>query len=302
MEVFLIAALVGLTVIAIGWGILLLRASQREHALARRRAMQDYDVPEPRAQAGAGVLHALHQLGERVAAGQVSRGMHQDLARAGFHSSTAADVYIGIKVLCFVVGVVLFSGLLIPLTTGFAFTLFVIMLGATSLFFAPNLFVALRRDQRRAEVARHLPDSIDLLEICVSSGMGLDMAWNSVAHQIRGVSGTFADEMELTNLEINLGVPRSTAMRHMAERTGAEDISSLVALLIQSDRFGASIVDALRTFAQSMRETRSQKAGEAAEKMSVKLLFPMVLFIFPALLIVMVGPAILELLNTLGNA
>ncbi len=128
------------------------------------------------------------------------------------------------------------------------------------------------------------------------------MAWNSVARQIRGVSGAFADEMELTNLEINLGVPRSTAMRHMAERTGAEDISSLVALLIQSDRFGASIVDALRTFAQSMRESRSQEASEAAEKMSVKLLFPMVLFIFPALLIVMVGPAILELVKTLGNA
>ena len=88
----------------------------------------------------------------------------------------------------------------------------------------------------------------------------------------------------------------------MAERTGAEDISSLVALLIQSDRFGASIVDALRTFAQSMRETRSQEAGEAAEKMSVKLLFPMVLFIFPALLIVLVGPAVLELLKTLGTA
>jgi tight adherence protein C len=86
-------------------------------------------------------------------------------------------------------------------------------------------------------------------------------------------------------------------MRHMAERTGAEDLSSLVALLVQSERFGAGIVEALTTFAKTMRETRSQRAEEAAEKMSVKLLFPMVMFIFPALLIVMIGPALIELLK-----
>ena len=303
MEVFLFSCSVGVAVIAIGWGVLLLRASRREHLLARQRALQDYDVEPPREPTtGGGWVRALHRLGERAGAGRRSRGMHQELARAGYHSSAAADVYIGAKVLCFVVGVFAFSLLLIPLTDGFASAFFGIMLGATSLFFLPNLFVAVRRDRRRAEVASHLPDSIDLLDICVSSGMGLDMAWNSVARQIRRVSEPFADEMELTNLEINLGVPRSTAMRHMAERTGVEDISSLVALLIQSDRFGASIVDALRTFAQTLRETRSQKAGEAAERMSVKLLFPMVIFIFPALLIVMVGPAVLELLRVVGNS
>jgi len=301
MRIYLFSALVGLTVFAFGWGLLLLRAARREHALTRRRAMQDYDVPQAPVRSRGGLLNGLRQLGERAVAGQVSRGIHEDLARAGYHSAGAADVYMGVKVLCFVVGVVLFSVILIPLSTSFSFTLFAIMLGATSLFFAPNLFVAVRRDQRRAEISRHLPDSIDLLEICVSSGMGLDLAWNSVARQIRRVSGPFADEMELTNLEINLGVPRSTAMRHMAERTGSEDLSSLVALLIQSDRFGASIIDALRTFAQSMREIRSQKAGEAAEKMSVKLLFPLVLFIFPAVLIVMVGPAVLELTKVMGN-
>jgi tight adherence protein C len=153
----------------------------------------------------------------------------------------------------------------------------------------------MQRDRRKAEIERHLPDAIDLLEICVTAGMGLDTAWNSVAADIRRVSPTLADEMELANLEISLGATRAAAMRHMADRTGVEEISSLVALLVQSDRFGASIVDALRVFARSMREIRTQRAEESAEKMAVKLLFPMVLFIFPALLIVMVGPAAVDI-------
>ena len=128
-------------------------------------------------------------------------------------------------------GLLIFGVLLAGVDLSFPVTLFVILFGSTMLFFLPNLYLGLRRDRRRAEIRAHLPDSIDLLEICVSSGMGLDMAWNSVAEEMRPVSTTFADEMELTNLEISLGVPRNVAMQHMAERTGAEDLSSLVALL-----------------------------------------------------------------------
>jgi tight adherence protein C len=176
----------------------------------------------------------------------------------------------------------------------------VIALAGGVLFFVPDLAVGIARDRRRENIRRHLPDAVDLLEICVSAGLGLDQAWNSVAEEIRRVSPMLADEMELTNLEISLGASRAVAMRHMSERTGAADISSLVALLVQSERFGASIVDALRTFATTMRETWSQRAEEAAERMAVKMLFPMVLFIFPALLIVMVGPAALGFFQAMG--
>jgi tight adherence protein C len=169
--------------------------------------------------------------------------------------------------------------------------------GSAMLFFIPNLAVGIRRDKRRAEVKKVLPDAVDMLEICVSSGMGIDAAWTAVGDEIRRVSPTFADEMELTNLEVSLGVPRAVAMRHMADRTGAEDLSSLVALLVQSERFGAGIIEALTTFAKTMRETRGQRAEEAAEKMAVKLLFPMVMFIFPALILIMVGPALIQLKN-----
>jgi tight adherence protein C len=121
--------------------------------------------------------------------------------------------------------------------------------------------------------------------------MGMDMAWNSVSDEVRAVSPTLADEMALTNLEIHLGAPRVVAMRNMARRTGADELSSLVAVLVQSERFGTSVVDALRTYANAMRETRSMRSQEAAEKMAVKLLFPMILFIFPSVILVMIGPA-----------
>jgi tight adherence protein C len=107
--------------------------------------------------------------------------------------------------------------------------------------------------------------------------------------------------MALTNLEIHLGSPRGTAMRNMAERTGVDELSSLVAVLIQSERFGTSISEAMRSFASGMRETRSQKAEEMAEKTAVKLLFPMVVFVFPAILIVAAGPAALKIAAILGT-
>jgi tight adherence protein C len=127
--------------------------------------------------------------------------------------------------------------------------------------------------------------------------MGLDMAWNTVTDEIRRVSTILADEMALTNLEMHLGVGRAAAMRHMAERTNSEDLSSLVGVLVQSEKFGTSIGEALRTFATSMRETRSSRAAENAEKMGVKMLIPMILFIFPAILVVIGGSAVIKIIE-----
>jgi tight adherence protein C len=121
--------------------------------------------------------------------------------------------------------------------------------------------------------------------------MGLDMAWNAVCDEFRGVSQILADEMALSNLEMHLGAPRADAMRNMAKRTGVEDISSLVATLVQSERFGTSVSQALRTYADAMRQERSARAEEAAEKLAIKLLFPMVMFIFPCMFVVILGPA-----------
>ena len=267
----------------------------RERALARGPTASESDAQEDAA--GAPLVDALQRLGEAVGANRSSGGLRQNLARAGYFGQTAAAVYLGAKMLCFVTGLGIFG--LAASASAFSTPLKIALVscGAMLMFFLPNVIVGSRRDARRKEMQRHLPDAIDLLEICVTAGMGLDMAWKSVAVDIRRVSTTLADEMELTNLEISLGASRAVAMRHMSERTGVEEISSLVALLVQSDRFGASVVDSLRVFAKTMREIRTQRAEESAEKMAVMMLFPMVLFIFPALLIVMVGPAAVDIFN-----
>jgi tight adherence protein C len=152
--------------------------------------------------------------------------------------------------------------------------------------------------RRREEIRRHLPQAVDLLEICVSSGLGLDMAWSVVSEEIRQVSPILANAMSLTNFEMNLGASRVDAMRHMAERTGATELSSLATILIQTERFGTSIAETLKIFANSMREARTYTAEESAEKMTVKLIFPMALFIFPAVLVIVAGPALITLFGS----
>jgi tight adherence protein C len=177
--------------------------------------------------------------------------------------------------------------------------IWLVSLGGIGPFFLPNLVVLARERKRREETRRYLPDVVDLLEICVSSGIGLDMAWNMVAEQIHHVSPVLATAMDLSNFEIHLGATRTEAMRNMAMRTGADQLSSLATILVQSERFGTSVAVALREFADSMREERRMTAEESAEKMAVKLIVPMVLFIFPAIIIVTIGPAAINIARSL---
>jgi len=242
-----------------------------------------------------GVTRSIERAASAVSWGKPSAKLRQQLARAGFHAPNAGSVFLGLKsLLFFTVGAGL-TAIVAPLGFSATSTLVIIFAGAAICSFIPNMVVSARRSARSAEMKRHLPDALDLLEICVSSGMGLDSAWNSVAEEVRGVSPALSDEMALTSLQMRLGGSRSVAMRNMADRTGVDEVSSLVAVLVQSERFGTSISEALRAFAGSMRERRSQNAAEAAEKTAVKLLFPMVLFIFPAVFVVTVGPAAVQL-------
>jgi tight adherence protein C len=294
MDTWLIAGLVAVTFMAFGGAVVLVQNARREAASARMRATSEEGGPAD-IEDGPRLIRTVFRLGEAVSKGKSSRNLREELAAAGFHNQSAAAIYMGTKLIMLIAGAITLSVLVIPADMAFALKLTMIVGGSALMFFLPNLAVGLRRDKRRAEVKKVLPDAVDMLEICVSSGMGIDAAWTAVGDEIRRVSPTFADEMELTNLEVSLGVPRAMAMRHMADRTGAEDLSSLVALLVQSERFGAGIIEALTTFAKTMRETRGQRAEEAAEKMAVKLLFPMVMFIFPALILIMVGPALIQL-------
>jgi len=246
-------------------------------------------------------LEGVGALGEWVTGSKGNSSLREQLARAGYHHATASAVYLGVKMLLLVGGFLAAAIALWPVKLDMSTRWLAAAAAGAALSFLPNLFIAQRRQARLQDIHNHLPDALDLLEICVSSGMGLDMAWNAVTDEIRRVSTILADEMALSSLEMHLGASRETALRHMAKRTGEENLSSLVAILVQSERFGTSVADALRTFASSLREERSQRAQETAEKMAVKLILPMVLFIFPAVFVVLVGPAGIMLAKLLGG-
>lgn len=297
----LIPALVFVLVVGVGGILLAVRVSRRKPLQDR---LQGLDGRKPAAgipTRRSPLLRGLDRLGSFVSLGRFSPRLREELARAGYHGRAAAAVYLGAKVLLFAVGLVVLIMMLLPLRVSLVAKVLIVVVGAVGMFFLPNLAMYSHRRKRARKIRHHLPDALDLLDICVCSGMGLDMAWNVVAEEMRRVSTPLADEMALTNLEIHLGASRAAAMRHMGERTRAEEISSLVTVLVQSDKFGTSIVEALQAFADSMREERSLLAQESAEKAAVKLLFPMVLFIFPAVLIVLAGPAGIRLAEMLGG-
>ncbi len=295
-----IPILTGTSVIAIGGALLLNRKADRMPLEARLRGISGKgEPPSIAAELGAGRITGLiKRIGEKTVPKKTSLSLREKLTQAGYHAEDAAVVYMGKKIIAMVLGLVLSPLLLLQFADGKLTNTtiyYLVFLITAILFFLPNAIVSHKRSKRRNLIRRHLPDAIDLLEICASAGMGLDQAWNAVTDEVRGVCPTLADEMALTNLEIHLGASRTDAMRHMAKRTGAEELSSLVAMLLQAERFGTSISEGLQNYATFMRETRSQRAQESAEKMAVKLIFPMVVAIFPAVVLLMAGPAFIAL-------
>jgi tight adherence protein C len=140
-----------------------------------------------------------------------------------------------------------------------------------------------------------------MLVVCVEAGLGLNQAIVRVSHEVERISPVLSEQLELVNLEIRAGTAREDALRNLGERTGLDDIRSLTAMLIQTDRFGTSIAQALRVQADTLRTKRRQRAEEAAAKTTIKLVFPLVLFIFPAMFVVILGPAIIQIIQALAS-
>jgi tight adherence protein C len=293
--------LLALVAVTATGGALLVRRGRTAAAMRVRIADSGQQVVATSALPTRGVARSLERAATAVSFGSPSPKLREQLARAGYYAANAGSVFLGLKTLIFLTSVAGLTSVLLPLGFAPAPTMVIVFGCAAVLSFIPNIVVKAKRISRATDMKQHLPDALDLLEICVSSGMGLDTAWNSVSDEVRGVSTALADEMALTSLQLRLGGTRSVAMRNMAERTGVDEVSSLVAALVQSERFGTSISDALRVFAGSMRERRSAQAREAAEKTAVKLLFPMVLFIFPAVFVVTVGPACIIIIKLFGD-
>jgi tight adherence protein C len=292
----IIPGLTFLSIMAVGASILLSKAQRRKTLETR---MQEGIALEPSIGAAdkkkSSLVQLLEKIGNVASHGRASTTLWEELVRAGYYNRNAPAVYTGIKLILFVIGFAGAALLVVPTSFNMVVKINLIFMSGVFLFFLPNIVLKARLKKRHDEISLHLPEAVDLLEICVSSGIGLGMAWNIVADEIQHVSPTLAGAMALTNFEIHLGVSRIDAMRHMAARTGVDKLSSLAATLVQTERFGTSIATALKEFAQSMREQRYFTAEERAEKMAVKLIIPMVLFIFPAVLITVAGPAVVAI-------
>jgi tight adherence protein C len=166
-------------------------------------------------------------------------------------------------------------------------------------FMLPNIALERLVKRRQLRLRLSLPDVLDLLVVCVEAGLGLDQAMVNVSRQLQTAHPELSEELGLLNAEMRAGKRRAEALRNLASRTGEDDLRKLVAVLIQADRFGTSIADSLRTHADFMRTQRRQLAEEKAAKMGVKLVFPIFFFIMPTMIVVSVGPGLLQLMKNL---
>jgi tight adherence protein C len=184
-------------------------------------------------------------------------------------------------------------------TTSSLTLLFYVLLGALIGVYLPNLVLYLAISARQREIFETFPDAADLMLVCVEAGLGLDSGLSKVADEIKRKSKALAEELHLTNLEIRAGGTREKAMRNLALRTGVEEISTFATMLTQADKFGTSIGDSLRVFSDDLRHKRQVRAEENAAKVPTKMLFPLVLCIFPSIIMVIMGPAAIQVIRTL---
>jgi len=240
------------------------------------------------------------QIGEKLPINPVdATSIRRDLIAAGYRSEKALSIYIGIRVMACAVLVILALVFRSALTTNPVLAV-VIPVGAGVLGYFGQSFVLDHLIGNRQERIRWgLPDALDLLVVSVEAGLGLDQAIQHVSRELSTVHPDVADELELVNVEIRGGQRRVDALRNLSERTGEPELRKLVAIMIQTDRFGTSISDALRTHSDFMRTRRRQEAEERANKVGVKLVFPIFFLILPSMLVVAAGPGLLQVFRTL---
>lgn len=220
------------------------------------------------------------------------------LVQAGFRQPKAMSWFLAIKLIAaFVLPLLIVMPLLLLGMLGDKAAVGVSLLCVAGLvgFFGPDVFLQHRIQLRQNTISASFPDALDMLVVCVEAGLGLDAAINRIAGELGHAHQMIAEELQLVSLELRAGKDREAALRGLADRTAVEEISALTSILIQSEQFGTSIASALREHADGMRLLRIQVAREKAAKLPVKLIFPIMLLIFPALFLVILGPAAISI-------
>jgi tight adherence protein C len=310
MEIALIA-LVFLATLAFALGVFAL-VSGRGMRRRLARLSDGGHAPAPSAAAegesllaGSGqgwVFRALGRLGQhREREVGPSNPLRQRLVQAGFRRQGAIAVYYGSRL---AVALALPLGLLLlPAAWSLGEVRLIAALCALSGigWVLPSWWIDRRRASRQSRIERSLPDALDLMVVCVEAGFGINASLARVAQEFASSNPVLASELELVTLETRAGKSTTEALRNLAERTGVAEVSALVALLVQTERFGTSVADALRVHAESMRVRRMQRAEERAEKAPLKMIFP-TLLIFLAVLLIVLAPAIVQFMGLFGNS
>jgi tight adherence protein C len=224
------------------------------------------------------------------------------LSVAGFRSQAAPQIFLGIKFVMLMVGVVLGGGTTVALMGLNQGSLFKMVMIAGGMFYFPDAIVFWLGRKRKEAIFLGLPDALDLMVVCVEAGLGLDQAMRKVAEEMKKSYRTISDEFNLCNLQLQMGRAKQQVLQELGLRSGVDDLKSLASILIQADKFGSSIAQALRVQSDSMRTRRRQIAEEKAAKTAVKLIFPLVLFIFPGIFVVLVGPAAIVMVREMFPA
>jgi tight adherence protein C len=263
---------------------------------------------EPSPETGSAVKNAFLKMSARAGgfskpkANEIDASNQRKLFQnAGIRHPAATAVFLGAKVLCAAAlpAVALFAQLFAEQSLLRFHVLPTLAVLALLGFFIPDFYLKLMIRRRKQQIIEGFPDALDLLVVCVEAGMGLDAAIYRVAEEIQLSSRVISEEFRILNLELRAGKARLDALRNLGIRTDVEDVRSFTTLLIQTDRFGTSVAQALRVHSDAMRTKRYQKAEEVAMKLPVKLIFPLLLFIFPAMFVVIAGPAVIQIYRTL---
>lgn len=228
-------------------------------------------------------------------------GIRKRFMNAGIRNGFAPMLYFGMKTILalglpgLIYLYLLFSGTKIEFTH-----LLLLLLAVASIgYYFPNILLSHLVMVRQREIFETFPDALDLMTVCVEAGLGVDVAIDRVAADIRHKSLVLSEELSMVGLELRAGSHRARALRNLALRTGVEEVEAWVALIIQAERFGTSIASALRIHSEMLRTKRRQRAEEAAAKIALKLLFPLIFCIFPSLLLVLIGPAFIQIYRVL---
>jgi tight adherence protein C len=241
------------------------------------------------------VLDALKRMGRAVPRSPSEMGkLQRRLVAAGYRGTESLIVFLGARVAL--------AGVLFALfATPFVFkpNLLMALGGAALGYLLPSIVLARLAKARQHRIRLSLPDALDLLVVSVEAGLGLDQAIQRVSEELAFAHRELCDELRLINLELRAGKPRTEALHNLGERTGVDDVASLVAMLVQTDKFGTSVAQSLRVHSATLRTKRRQRAEEAAAKTGVKMVFPLVFCIFPAIWVVTLGPAVIRFIQVL---